>query len=485
MKRFTLILAITLATSLPQFLPSTPARASAPGLDGVLAAEYAAGVYLVDPVDGLSNLAKNYVAHGDSPVWSPSGDLLAMNDGSTLVTIRPNGTDRKPVSQDCIDGRPTWNPDGTKIAYRSCSGISITELATGQTTSISIAWVGWLAWSPDGEWIAMSKRTLEDDDWDLWKIRPDGTDLTQIIDRPGNQLGATWSPDGTQIAFEDWVPQDDSDIALVGANGGAVTTLTPNTESDAHPSWSPSGDRIAFNSSREGGGIFTMAADGSDVRKVPTGPYQLGGPEWQPVQVAVSATRDVVDSGDRVRLDIQIADPGTSETTVTLERRVIGVTGWAVFDSLDVDPSGAATTSVPVKLHTEFRAIWAGDSTFIGGASLAVLVKARAVVTGHLYREYKTSGKWHLYHSGRKVWYTAKVEPNLRGERLCFRLDHLVGAKWKEVFRDCYGIDRNGTAGIYVYNIPDFERGRLRAEFSGLKNLLADVAPWSYFRMTR
>jgi hypothetical protein len=51
-------------------------------------------------------------------------------------------------------------------------------------------------WSPDGQWIAFWR------DSDAYKIRPDGTGLTQLTSLPaGNWLedSGQWTPDGTYL----------------------------------------------------------------------------------------------------------------------------------------------------------------------------------------------------------------------------------------------------------------------------------------------
>ena len=51
-------------------------------------------------------------------------------------------------------------------------------------------------WSPDGNWVAcFSNRSGR---LELWKIRPDGSDLQQLTEDGAGYLA--WAPDGSRIA---------------------------------------------------------------------------------------------------------------------------------------------------------------------------------------------------------------------------------------------------------------------------------------------
>ncbi|HKE60720.1 MAG TPA: hypothetical protein VKB46_28630 [Pyrinomonadaceae bacterium] len=56
-------------------------------------------------------------------------------------------------------------------------------------------------WSPDGQWIAfLSDRGGK---YEIWKMRPDGTGITQMTDEPGREVIApVWSPDSRQLLYE-------------------------------------------------------------------------------------------------------------------------------------------------------------------------------------------------------------------------------------------------------------------------------------------
>jgi len=66
----------------------------------------------------------------------------------------------------------------------------------------------------------------------VWTVRPDGTQPTQITDQPGESRQPWWSPDGT-LAFS------------ADANVDNV-----------HPAWSPDGHSVVFTSGTEADGAI-------------------------------------------------------------------------------------------------------------------------------------------------------------------------------------------------------------------------------------
>ena len=77
------------------------------------------------------------------------------------------------------------------------------------------------------------------------------------------------------------------ELAVVGLDGKARRRLTRHEAFDNYPAWSPDGTRVAFVSNRDvpplenhrRAGLYTMAADGADIRRLATG---LEGVAWQP-----------------------------------------------------------------------------------------------------------------------------------------------------------------------------------------------------------
>jgi dipeptidyl aminopeptidase/acylaminoacyl peptidase len=457
--------------------------ATVPGINGVIAGidGSSQGVVLLNLEDGTKTTLLKGGSEEDGPAWSPTGDRLAVTSGGDLVALNADGTDKQTLVADACGGtNATWSPDGSQIAYHRCTDIAIINsdgtnaTAVPGTSSFSIG-----EWSPDGQWLAGSR--LTDGQYDVWKIRPDGTNLTQITSLPGDQGAASWSPDGTKIAFVDFTTEN-WDIYVVGAEGGAATNLTQSSGKDFSPKWSPDGTRILFGSTRGDGGLFTMAADGSDVAAVPNGDRISAG-AWQPAQITVSPSRTVVQAGASVDVNVRVASPGTENPVVTVQRRTAS-TPWTDWQAAEVDVSGVASLTATVKENTWFRAVWSGDSTHLGGTSIPTQVGARVTVTGHLFRFYRVQSGWHLYHVGRRIWYTGQIEPSHAGQKMCFEGEHLRGGAWRRVFSDCYKISKDGTTTIVVYNVPLGERARLRAVFRNDADHMGDEAPWSRLRVT-
>ncbi len=406
---------------------------------------------------------------------------MAVSDSSRIYVMNPDGTGVKLMSDnDCIDEDLAWSPDGAQIVYPSCSGIAFIDVATDTVTHTLFSFYPhMLDWSPDGQWIAGAVGNVGAD---LVKFHPDGTGLTTLVATDGNQLHPSWSPDGSAIAFDDSPPGEDSEVAIVPAGGGTVTRMTDNTAADSQPSWAPAGDRIAFI---HDGGLHTMAIDGSDDQLIPDGNshFSVSAPDWQPARVALTPSRTVVDSGKSVQLLVAISTPGTTNPDVLVQRRKLGGS-WVDVATVQVDGAGQVTLNARISTTTGFRARWSGDATSTGASSLVQLVRAKAVVKAHLFKHYATRGQWHLYHNGSRVWFASAVKPNRTGEKMCFKLQYLHNGHWRDGFNDCYLIRKDGTATIYVYNIPTGERGRLRATYPGAKDLLADTTPWNYYRIT-
>jgi Tol biopolymer transport system component len=113
---------------------------------------------------------------------------------------------------------------------------------------------------------------------DVFTMNPDGGGLANLTNNPAYDSGASWSPDGTRIAFEsDRDSSGSLDIYVMDADGSQVTRLTSGPGGESDPAWSPDGQRIVYSGQ---GGLYTMNADGTSQTLLLAG---LGArPVWSP-----------------------------------------------------------------------------------------------------------------------------------------------------------------------------------------------------------
>jgi WD40-like Beta Propeller Repeat len=127
--------------------------------------------------------------------------------------------------------------------------------------------------------------------------------LSQLTTDPSDRSPQI-SPDGGQIVFQREIGGSSlgftrSAIFLVGSDGQAPRQVTQplEGESDTEPAFDPSGQRIVFARRNyrkdEGGDIYSVALDGSDLRQLTRGPAADGNPAASPTgrQIVFERTR--------------------------------------------------------------------------------------------------------------------------------------------------------------------------------------------------
>ena len=98
------------------------------------------------------------------------------------------------------------------------------------------------------------------------------------------------SPDGKSVVFtvQDWSidkNKSTSSLWLVDMAGGTPRRLTTATGTDNAATWSPDGTRLAFTSKRgedETVSLYVMRTDGGEPEKVLELPFGISAPRWLP-----------------------------------------------------------------------------------------------------------------------------------------------------------------------------------------------------------
>jgi hypothetical protein len=180
------------------------------------------------------------------------------------------------------DVAPDVSPDGSRIAftreggsatgcYYRCvyvmnsDGSGVTQVTSFPSSPFSESrYDNYPRWSPDGQWLVFVRwnQNTSPPQRDVYKVRPDGTSLTRLTTHGEADQVATWSPDGSKIAYdrqEGGYYSTTVQIHIMDADGTNDHRITSSTSGhrDEWPAWSPDGNRIYFASTESGNGELT------------------------------------------------------------------------------------------------------------------------------------------------------------------------------------------------------------------------------------
>jgi serine/threonine-protein kinase len=162
---------------------------------------------------------------------------------------------------------PAFSPDGTKLAIdisdRTQTDIWVYDWARDTLSRLTFDKADEVrpSWSPDGRRIAFASKRGDDKGQNLYWQRADGTGEAQrLTDGPNLKYGASFHPSGKFIAYTEQRPATSSDVMILPIEGDEANGYRPGTPTvflgapyiEGSPMFSPDGRWIAYISNESG-----------------------------------------------------------------------------------------------------------------------------------------------------------------------------------------------------------------------------------------
>lgn len=295
-------------TPLPTYTPTstaTPsppptATATIPALQGVMLFEsnrdgnpeiYAENL----ASQALLRLTSNTVLDVQPALASDSSRVIYVSNQNGNNEIYLTGLNRQPpvnlTNSPSDDQQPAWSPDGNWIVFTSNrdgnqeiyimnkNGGEVRNLTANAASDFAPVWFsipGFLSIGTE-EWIAFTSN--RDGNQEIYRVRPDGSGLTNLTKNPANDYAPTSFSSG-QLAFvtdRDGNPE----IYTATSDGGSPTNVTNSFGQDLSPVFSPDGKWIAFASDRDGNfEIYVVELSTGRVYNITRHPAHDTSPDW-------------------------------------------------------------------------------------------------------------------------------------------------------------------------------------------------------------
>lgn len=311
---------------------------------------------IAERIETTANLDELLMTEALAPTAEPTQVAVQPTAGAEVTATVESGA--------TSEASPTTAPSGEETATAETTPAPTTE---AQETAQPPATGG----NPPGSIIF---DTFENGGFNIYRVRADGTGLTQIIP---NGSEPALSPDGSRIAYRMRRDTGGLGIGLASATGQFLSNVTEESAA-GYPTWSPDGNHIAYNvvpSNRLTSQILRIGIGPDNTPIVIADGWR---PAWQPVpgtNVLYDGCKAGADCGSVLTLNAFEGDPNNPAIVTT------GTAGaWSpnasqiAFQAPDenghtqiwiVNADGSDRRQVTTDVGTHGMPIWSSDGQWL------------------------------------------------------------------------------------------------------------------------
>ncbi|MBK9073070.1 MAG: Tol-Pal system beta propeller repeat protein TolB [Myxococcales bacterium] len=239
-----------------------------------------------------------------------------------------------------------------------CDGANATAITRNTSTNILPAW------SRSGALVAFTSYMRNNPD--LYVVGAGGGRPRKVASYKGMNTGASFSPDGSQLAVT--LSKDgNAEIYIINVSDGSIVRRITNDRGiDTSPAWSSDGRELAFVSDRDGSPqIYVVSASGGTPKRVSQNGNYNTTPTWSPRgRVLAYTTRDggrydivTLDLTTKVMARITQNEGNNEEPSFAPNGRAIAFASTR--------PGGAGIYIAPADGQGTAVKIWSGAATGI------------------------------------------------------------------------------------------------------------------------
>jgi serine/threonine-protein kinase len=223
---------------------------------------------------------------------SPDGKLAYLTGAAGQTALTQIMVDREgQIEEVGVDPgefyNPRFSPDRARLAVEVQTGENLDiwiydlERKVPMRLTFNEGSDEYPAWARDGSAVYYSAE--RDGEVDIYRRDPSGSgEAERVLERAGPQAPSSFSPDGTTLAFTEYLPETESDIWLLSmTDDGEPRPLVVTEFTEYGPEFSPDGRWIAYGSNETGNfEVYITSATGDGKWQVTNG----GGawPVWAP-----------------------------------------------------------------------------------------------------------------------------------------------------------------------------------------------------------